>query len=369
MLVFTGCATLGSEAAEDDSALPTTGVGPFRKLASTEVGGVAPYVMDNQQGQYREPTALALDGMDQSGISPTTRLALYFVAHPKAGGGDVIVRTRADDGVSFYGAGPDFGHSPSQVLAPDQAWEGTNLAGPSVLAVGSQIYLYYAGTGGIGVAESTDGFAFTKEPGPIFSTDASVSWETSTPHAPSVAILPSGELRMFYAAGACLGEASSTDGVHFTRLDSDPSTPSIDPVLCPSAHVSAAAIDAGAIAPIDDEGLDDPLVLPRVTPAGRLQVRVLYTGYSTPIGAPSRASAIGFAARYGDSGPLVRAPAGVYSVNLHEHAPAYFAWSTGSLLYVTEDESGLNGVYPAIAGAFAPAQDSLPAPSAYADSP
>lgn len=369
MLIFTGCATLGSEAAEDDDALPTTGVGPFRKLASTEVGGVAPYVMDNQQGMYREPTALALDGMDQGGIAPSKRVALYFVAHPKAGGGDVIVRTRADDGVSFYGAGPDFGHSPSQVLAPDQTWEGASLAGPSVLAVGSQIYLYYAGTGGIGVAESTDGFAFTKQPGPIFSTDASVSWETSTPHAPSVAILPSGEFRMFYAAGACLGEASSIDGVHFTRLDSDPSTPSVDPVLCPAADVSADALDAGAIAPIDNEGLDDPLVLPRVTAAGRLQIRVLYTGYSTPIGAPSRTSAIGFAARYGDSGPLVRAPAGVYSVNLHEHAPAYFAWGTGALLYVTEDESGLNGVYPALAGAFAPAQDSLPAPGAYANSP
>jgi hypothetical protein len=370
MLVFTGCATLGSEALEDNDALPTTGVGPFRKLAATEVGGVAPYVLDSQQGLYREPSALALDGADQSGIAPSTRVALYFVAHPKSGGGDVIERTHADDARSFYGAGPDFGHSPSQVLSADQAWEGSNLAGPSVLAVGAQIYLYYAGIGGIGVAESSDGFAFTKQPGPIFSADASVGWETSTPRAPSVAILPSGEFRMFYAAGACIGEASSTDGVHFTRLDSDPSTPRIDPVLCPSAPVSADAIDAGAVAPIDNGGVDDPLVLPRVTPAGRLQIRVLYTGYATPPGAANRPSAIGFAARYGESGPLVRAAAGVYSANLHEHAPAYFAWSTGSMLYVTEDESGLNSsVYPALAGAFAPAQDSLPAPTGYADSP
>jgi hypothetical protein len=369
VLVFTGCATLGSEAIEDNDALPTTGVGPFRKLSATEVGGVAPYVLDNAQGRYREPSALALDGIDQSGIAPSTRVALYFVAHPKAGGGDVIVRTRADDARSFYGAGPDFGHSPAQVLAPDQPWEGANLAGPSVLAVGSQVYLYYAATGGIGVAESADGFAFTKQPGPIFSADPSVTWETSTPHAPSVAIFPSGEFHMFYAAGVCIGEATSTDGIHFTRLDSDPASPAIDPVLCPSAPVSADDVDAGATVPIDTEGTDDPLVLPRVTPAGRLQVRVLYTGFSAPPGASNRPSAIGFAARYGDSGPLARAPAGVYSVNLHEHAPAYFAWDTGAMLYVSEDESGLNGVYPALAGAFAPAQDTLPTPNGYADSP
>ncbi|MEO8877728.1 MAG: hypothetical protein ABI461_19195, partial [Polyangiaceae bacterium] len=314
-----------------------------------------------------------LDGVDASGISSSTRVALYFVAHPKtgsAGTGDVIARTRADDARSFFGGGGDFGHFPTPVLAADQAWEGANLSGPSVLAVGSDIYLYYAGSGGIGLAESSDGFAFTKQPAPILAADPSVTWETTIPHAPSVAILPSGEFRMIYGAGACIGEASSADGVHFTRLDSDPSTPSSDPILCPSAPVSGEAVEAGAFSPIDTGGVDDPLLLPRVTASGRLQIRVLYTGFAAPPGAPDRPSAIGFAARYGDHGPLSRAPAAIYSVSKHEHAPALFSWTTGALLYVTQDESPTSGsVYPAIAGAFAPAQDTLPSPSGYADSP
>ncbi|MEO8877612.1 MAG: hypothetical protein ABI461_18605, partial [Polyangiaceae bacterium] len=208
LLVFTGCATLGNEAAPDDS-LPSTGVGPFRKLSAAEIGGVAPFVMDDKQGLYREPSALALDGIDASGISSSTRVALYFVAHPKTGGaagtGDVISRTRADDARSFFGGGGDFGHFPTPVLVADQAWEGTNLAGPSALAVGASIYLYYAGSGGIGLAESNDGFVFTKQAAPVLVPDASVRWETTTPHAPSVARLPSGEFRMLYGAGACIG--------------------------------------------------------------------------------------------------------------------------------------------------------------------
>ena len=60
-------------------------------------------------------------------------------------------------------------------------------------------------------------------------------------------------------------------------------------------------------------------------------------------------------------------------MNLHEHAPAYFAWSTagstGAMLYVTEDEKGSSSTYPAIAGAFAPAQETLASPNGYATSP
>ena len=369
VLVFTGCATLGNESPPDDN-LPTTGVGPFRKLSATELLGVAPFVMDDKNARYREPSALALDGSDGNGIASSTRVALYFVAHPKNGTGDVIARTRADDARSFYGGGADFGHVPSQVLAADQSWEGSNLAGPSVLAVGTSVYLYYAGQGGIGLAESSDGFAFTKQSGPVLTPDASVTWETTAPHAPSVAILPSGEFRMLYGAGACIGEASSTDGVHFSRLDSDLSTPGIDPVLCPSASVSEAAVEAGAFAPIDIGGVDDPVLLPRVTVAGRLQIRVLYTGYAARPDAGDRPSSIGFAARYGDRGPLVRAPAAVYSVAKHEHAAALFSWSTGAMLYVTQDEAPTSGsIYPAIAAAFAPAQDTLSSPDGYADSP
>jgi hypothetical protein len=155
--------------------------------------------------------------------------------------------------------------------------------------------------------------------------------------------MPDGSWRMFYGAGAAIGEARSDDGLSWTRVDGDPRTTAIDPVLSPGS-----SFDRGQV--------DDPVVLPRVTAAGRLQVRVLYTGYDTPPGTPSRGSSIGFAARYGDAGPLSRQATPVYAVGLHEAAPALFEYAAESLLYVHQDETAQDRANPyvAIAAAVAP---------------
>jgi hypothetical protein len=95
-------------------------------------------------------------------------------------------------------------------------------------------------------------------------------------------------------------------------------------------------------------------------------VRVLYTRYGDDAGG----SSIGFAARYGDEGPLEAEPSPVYAALAHESAPALFEWSQGSMLYISQDRSATGGaIYPAIAAALAPAHATLPAPSAYADGP
>jgi hypothetical protein len=156
---------------------------------------------------------------------------------------------------------------------------------------------------------------------------------------------------MFYGAGLSIGEATSADGKSWTRLGPGP-------VLAPGE-----GFDAGQV--------DDPLVLPRVTPAGRLQVRVLYTGYDAPPGATSRASAVGFAARYEDSGPLSRQTAPVYGGSKHEAAPALLESAIGSILYAQQDETSLDPAspYAAIAAAFAPESGTLPAPGAFATYP
>jgi hypothetical protein len=211
--------------------------------------------------------------------------------------------------------------------------------------------VYYAGAGGIGLAVSGDGLAFTKSAAPVLAPDARVGWETTPPHAPSVARMPDGSWRMFYGAGRSIGEATSADGESWTRVGDGP-------VLAPGD-----GFDAGQV--------DDPVVLPRVTPAGRLQVRVLYTGYDAPPGATSRNAAVGFAARYGDTGPLSRQAAPVYGGSKHEAAPAVFESAIGSILYVQEDETSLDpsSPYVAIAAAFAPEGGRLPAPGAFATSP
>jgi hypothetical protein len=226
--------------------------------------------------------------------------------------------------------------------------------------VGTQTWLYYGAAGGIGLAQSSDGVTFTKVPGPVLGVDPRVAWESTSPGAPSVAVFPDGSWHMAYSAGVSIGEAVSPDGVSWTRVDADPATPPLDPLLGPGG---SGAFDTGQVG--------DPLLAPRITPAGRLQVRLLYTGWDAPPGTSSRSSAIGFAARYGSSGPLTRAGVPVYTVSLHEAAPALFEWAAGSLLYVHQDDGVLDRThpFPAIAAAFAPEQGTLPPVGAFPAAP
>jgi hypothetical protein len=368
LLLVVSCSTLGTSS-DDGQNLPTSGVGPFRKLGDTELMSSAPFVLlapgpamkTLPATTYLEPAILAA-----SGDASSTEVTLFTVLVPADGSGSSIVRTRADDARSFFGMNGESGHAPAMALVADAAWEGGSLTGPSALHVGAEVFLYYAAAGGIGVARSTDGVTFTKTPMPVLVPDATIAWESTTPHAPSVAQLPDGQFRMMYAAGAAIGEATSADGITWTRLDADPTTPAMDPVFGPGGTVDPATLPTGELPPFDTATVGDPCLLPRVTASGRLQVRVLYTGTALPDDGGAATSAIGFAARYGDSGPLVRNGAPVYSVSAHEGAPTLFEWSAGSMLYVHQTYSGVgSATYPGIAAAFSPALDTLPAPTGY----
>jgi hypothetical protein len=167
---------------------------------------------------------------------------------------------------------------------------------------------------------------------------------------------------MLYGAGGFLGEAESKDGLTFTRIDADPATPAIDPVFGPS--VAPTSLAPGDKPPFDTARVDDPCLVPRLTPAGRLHVRVLYTGTDD-----AGTTSIGFAARFGDAGRFVRQAQPVYAVGKKEEGPALFEWSQGSLLYVGQDRALSSTHYSAIAAAYAPASLRLPAAVAYADGP
>ncbi|CAN5924236.1 hypothetical protein BH11MYX4_BH11MYX4_29490 [soil metagenome] len=347
------CATTGASG-EGDRNLPTVGVGPFRKLAADEVKEIAPFVFDDRVALYREPAVLA-DGAST---------LLYVVA--KRAGADVIVRTRADDGRAFYGATSDFGKVPPVVLAADQAWEGPSVSGPFVLRTSDGgITLYYAAAGGIGVARSSDGLAFRKEAGPVLVRDAASAWETTEVRAPSAYVLPDGRVRLLYASGSSIGEAESTDGLHFTRLDADPTTPSIDPILSPAPAAAPGSLLPHEKPPFDTARVGDPCASLGTTPVGRLHVRVLYTGTDA-----AGVTAIGFAARFGDAGPLVRQSSPVYSVGAKEAAPALLTSGDTSYLYVQQDRRYDERLtYTAIAAAFAPGSTHLPTPLDFPASP
>jgi hypothetical protein len=325
-----------------------------------------PFVFEDQVAQYREPSAIAVFPGDEARMS----VYLYAVETTTIGTltSDVIVRTRADDARSFYGTALDpSGVTPPVVLSPSLAWEGANLQGPSALRVGSRVFLYYAAQGGVGLAISADGLTFTKNPDPVLAPDPGVAWETTPPAAPSVALLTDGTYDMMYAAGVSIGEATSQDGVHFTRVDADPGTGALDPVLSPLGSEDEVGDGGG---PFDTGQVSDPCVLPYVNAAGRAVVRVLYTGYDGPPGDAARSSAIGFAARFGDTGRLTRQPLPVFSIGMHEAAPAYFAWESGEMLYVEATAAQLGGGgYVSVAAGLAPVALTLDAPGAFPSSP
>lgn len=366
------CGTLASPGS-GDLGLPTANVGPFNALTQAEVatGDVPPFVFLDESAQYSEPSVIP-----QSSDTSSPAVILYAVSH--ASSGDEIVRTRADDGRSFYGDSVDRQENPSHVppvvLRASQPWEGGSVSGPSALRVGSAVWLYYAAAGGIGLAKSTDGgMTFTALPQPVLATDHGVGWEFTAPRAPAVAQLPDGSFHMLYASGDAVGEAVSADGeTGWQRVDGDPNTPALDPVLVPSAPVDPATLPAGVLPPFDEGAVDDPLLVPSVDVAGRLVVRVLYTGYSAPVGASSRPSAIGLAARYGASGVLTKQSSPVYTVQSGEAAPALLQFGgEQALLYVQQLNTTLDMAHPflAIAAAYAPASGMMGAPGAFPSSP
>lgn len=358
------CATLGGES-NNGINLPSAGDGPFRPLVAAELSlsAVPPYVLGDPSENFEEPTVV---GVSDDPSSP--EVWMYCVSH--ANGGDVVVRTHALDARSFYGDTTDnedtshARHVPPTVLSADQGWEGGTLTAPAAIRTNGQVWLYYTAAGGIGLAQSSDGLTFTKVPQPVLAPDASAAWETTTPHAPSVAVFPDGTWHMLYGAGGAIGEATSPDGVTWTRSDGNP-------VLSPSPTMDPSTLGPGQTPPFDEGGVDDPVLAPQTTLDGKLQVRVLYTGYREPPGTSPRDSAIGLAGRYGTSGGLSRQAAPTYTAKLHEHGPAFFEYAGGSLLYVGEDDTSLSATspFPGIAGAYSPATETLPAPSPYPNDP
>jgi hypothetical protein len=350
LLSLCACSTLATQGAIGQN-LPSSGVGPFEALSQMQVvpADVAPYVCLEPGKNLSEPSVLPATSDD------STAALLAYVVSPGPQG-QVIARTRSDDGISFYGDTADLSnhasHQPPVVLSASLPWEmgkTSDVTGPSALRVGSQIWLYYAASGGIGLARSSDGLTFTKTGAPVLAPDASAAWETTVPRAPSVAVFPDGSWHMVYAAGTSIGEATSPDGLHWTRVAENP-------ILQPSAPVDPSTLGPGEKPPFDEGAVEDPLLVPRVDPSGRLQVRVLYTGYEEPPSATSRTGEIGFAARYGDAGPLSRQVIPVYvAPGSTASGPAMLEWSGGTMLYVSQLDTTVTPSMLALAAAYDPA--------------
>jgi len=355
------CATLATQGQVGQN-LPSSGVGPFQALTQMQVehADVAPFVLLEPGQTLTEPSVLP------ESSDPSSPSLLMFVVG-QGGKGTVIQRTSSEDGVSFYGDTADEernpSHRPPVVLSASLAWEGVGVSGPSVMRVASEIWMYYAAAGGIGLAKSSDGMTFTKTGAPVLASDAGAAWETSAPHAPTVAMFPDGSWHMMYAAGTSIGEATSSDGMTWTRV-------SDNPLLVPSTPVDPKTLGPGETVPFDQATVEDPLLLPRVDPTGQLQVRVLYTGYSAPASSMSRSGEIGFAARYGDGGALSRQVIPVYvAPGSSASGAALLQWNGPTMLYVSQLDIALTPSPVALAAAYDPGAGNPPAVGMYPTQP
>lgn len=204
-----GCATLADGEPGLDNP-PSARAGPFRLFKIGEVGQerAAPYVMDDQERFLRDVSAVDADG-DPS----TPAVEGYFAARAEGAmeGAPTteIVRVLAPDGRSFE-------RTYETVLTAGMSWDGGTIGAPSVLNFGRTRRIYYAGAGGIGLAESTDNAGFTPQSAPVIDA-AAVPWAEGPPRSPGVARLPDDTFVMFFEATRggenAIGLARSGDGV------------------------------------------------------------------------------------------------------------------------------------------------------------
>ncbi|EYF02491.1 hypothetical protein [Chondromyces apiculatus] len=352
VVALAGCATLPSTSPGDD-ALPNAAAGPFRAIAQEELGAtrVAPFTINDDTSFTRDPSVVDADGDPgtavASGYFSATRVPEGETADPAAPP-NAVVHHQAEDGRSF-------GRRATVVLEPEAAWEGDSVGAPSALRVEGEVWLYYAAAGGIGLARSSDGLAFTREEGPVLVA-APGGWEQGVvPAAPGVVRLPEGSFRMFYEvalpSGMAIGEARSADGIQWERLGNAPA-------LAPSPPA-----EEGEESPYDDAGVGAPAPALAISATGRPILRVYHA-------ATSRAgrATIGLAARFldgaGNDAPLSRAIAPVFggSASVLASAPWVTTHAGLSLLFANQrvDE---DPAYPAVAVGVAPADGALPPPA------
>jgi hypothetical protein len=339
-LPLASCATL-ADAAKGDQNLPNAGQGPFRALKKGELGLtlVAPNVVDDNVSLARDASVIDADD-DPS----TFEVVGYFAA---SGGGSgpedppvAIRRGTAADGRSFPLDKPI-------VLEVTETWEKGSIGAPSALRVGKGVWLYYGTNGGIGLAKSDDGTAFTKAPGPVLETAASGWDQGALPRSPSVIQLADGSFSMFYEVllpdgRRVIGEASSPDGASWTRVGNGPA-------LEPAAPSDEAYDDAGTFA---------PCAVPGTSEEGRPLLRLYYGAES---GAGART--IGLASRFpGEAFQRGASPVFGAGTSRAPTEPAVVFFDGVAFLFATQNKSG-TAKTPAVAAGVAPAQATLPAPT------
>lgn len=221
-----GCSTLGDAGGSPD-AYPHGGTGQFRTLEPAETGIRAGAI------------ALQRATLDSAMVSEGY---LFYAAAPLSEtppeppmdlpAGEVfweafearrIHRTEPRDARGFF-PGP-------VIFEASEPWEGAEVFDPwVVLGEDGVVRMYYAAEGGIGLATAgaIDGAFQRVRSSPLLDEEDAIA---GAPRRPSVVRGVDGAWWMYYDAGGAIGIARSEDGERFERIDGDPSTGAIDPLV------------------------------------------------------------------------------------------------------------------------------------------
>lgn len=337
-LLLGACATL-AEGGGGDANLPNALAGPFRALKDPEIGNLRsePYAIDDDERFLRDPSILDADG------DPATLDVIGYFAGREAEEDvdpdpllppDQIYALTAVDGRTF-------GRDPATVLTAGDGWEGGRIGQPSVIRYGAEVWMYYAGEGGIGLATSADGFAFSAQSEPVVVAAAG-GWEGGgAVSSPGAVVRPDGVVDLFYDVNRAdgthaIGLARAADGRSFERIG-----------------------EAPIVVPTEDEvSVETPWVVIATSAEGRIFERVYF---SAALATGRRE--IRLAAREGFDAPLSRGVGAVFGTGskLEPREPSVIAFERFSLMFLTEKAGSSSALdYPAVAAGLAPAQASLP---------
>ncbi|RLB57647.1 MAG: hypothetical protein DRI90_17765 [Deltaproteobacteria bacterium] len=351
VLSLPACATL-ADTGGGDVNMPNAAAGPFREITTAEIGNsrVAPYGLRDDDEFPRDVTVVDVDG------EPDSLEVFAYVARtdfdpeqepdPTVPPNEIVRHTAVD--------GRSFERQSDLVLAPVAGWEGDTVGAPAALRVGDEIWLYYAGAGGIGLATSSDGLTFQRDgDGLVFGPPASGWDQGSVPTSPAVVQLPDGTFQLFYQAAtaqdvSAIGEAVSADGRSWERLGDGP----VLAATGASADRSRPHLDALSVA------------APCVVMGESSQGRTIQWVYYAAVGETGKRT-IALAGRYGFVGPLSRAASPVFGTtgSLEPTEPWVMVYPGFSLLFVTEKAGSTESLaYPAVAIGVAPADITLSPP-------
>jgi hypothetical protein len=241
---FVACSMLGRET-EFSPPISTSGVGPFRHLVTQETG-------------LAESRILTATGFD--------------ARRGTVAGGVLFVDLESVTERAIYRAEP-FGACRSYrnqvlVLEATEVWEGASVREPfALMRADGSVRVYYAGDGGIGLAEAASPTSplVKSTQNPILAGELS---------GPTVIDDPDFGVLMYFAEGSRIYAARSDDGVSFTRVDGDASTPAIDPLfdlLPPEPVTEDGGVDESEI------GHSLPGAVVGAMPSGRRTVRLYFT--------------------------------------------------------------------------------------------